>query len=285
MIRPYLLQAITPLHVGGDPSAGWVDLPLARETHTDWPWIPGSSLKGALRQRAAWTHTGPGDMARIARAFGSIPGDRDAQRGLVLVGSARLLALPVRSVKGTYVLATCPLALATAARDLAVGRPAPPVPRPTTEQALVGARSPAAFPHPGAVGGEGEGELVALEELVWVAVRDPAVEAWASWLGTLAGEADVPWSRLAVVHDRVFQHATRRWTEVRTRNRIGKDGVVEDGFLFTVEVLPQETLLWGTVRDGDLPDLLPAEGETFVVGGDRSVGMGRVAWFLGGGEA
>ena len=43
------IHAITSVHPGSGTALGHVDLPIQRERHTDWPMIPGSSLKGVLR--------------------------------------------------------------------------------------------------------------------------------------------------------------------------------------------------------------------------------------------
>ena len=46
MIR---MIAETSIHPGSGRSSGFVDLPVARESITQYPVIVGSSLKGALR--------------------------------------------------------------------------------------------------------------------------------------------------------------------------------------------------------------------------------------------
>ena len=43
------IHALTGVHPGGGTALGVVDLPVQRERHTQWPMIPGSSLKGVLR--------------------------------------------------------------------------------------------------------------------------------------------------------------------------------------------------------------------------------------------
>src|SRR5438874_9204607 len=45
------LHALTSLHPGSGTALGAVDLPVQRERHTQWPTIPGSALKGILRDR------------------------------------------------------------------------------------------------------------------------------------------------------------------------------------------------------------------------------------------
>ncbi|WP_461831649.1 RAMP superfamily CRISPR-associated protein, partial [Aquifex sp.] len=45
----YFLKVLTPLHIGIGTSLGYIDLPIYREAHTDFPAIPSSSIKGVLR--------------------------------------------------------------------------------------------------------------------------------------------------------------------------------------------------------------------------------------------
>ena len=47
------LHALSPLHAGTGQGIGAIDLPIAREKATGIPYLPGSSLKGVLRDRAA----------------------------------------------------------------------------------------------------------------------------------------------------------------------------------------------------------------------------------------
>ncbi len=47
--RIYWLQTITPLHVGAGSGVGFIDMPIMREKVTNWPLVPGSALKGVMR--------------------------------------------------------------------------------------------------------------------------------------------------------------------------------------------------------------------------------------------
>jgi CRISPR-associated protein Cmr4 len=60
----YLLKVLTPLHIGAGQGLGHVDLPIVREAHTNFPYIPGTSLKGALRNL---------EINQVARARGEKP--------------------------------------------------------------------------------------------------------------------------------------------------------------------------------------------------------------------
>ena len=55
----FLLQAVSPLHAGTGQSADIIDLPIARMKSTGIPFVPGSSLKGVLRDECA-TRAKPG---------------------------------------------------------------------------------------------------------------------------------------------------------------------------------------------------------------------------------
>jgi CRISPR-associated protein Cmr4 len=101
------LLAETSVHPGAGQSSGIVDLPVAREAATDYPVIPGSSLKGALRDLARAQN-----RSDIERIFG-----KSDNAGALLVSDARLLLLPVRSLQSAYKWATCPHLLERFARD------------------------------------------------------------------------------------------------------------------------------------------------------------------------
>lgn len=95
------LLAETPVHVGAGSREGLIDLPVAREAATDYPVIPGSGFKGALRdlgRSAGWAEGG-----KLEKVFG----ERDGAGGLV-VSDALLLLLPVRSLHGAFKWITCP---------------------------------------------------------------------------------------------------------------------------------------------------------------------------------
>src|SRR5208283_1283252 len=101
----------TPLHVGAGSSVGAIDQPIIRERHTSFPFIPGTSLKGVLRDTA--TRDEKISKANVDAIFGEGfgSGSENFSAGRVSFGEAKLLAFPVRSAKGSFAFATCPLAL------------------------------------------------------------------------------------------------------------------------------------------------------------------------------
>lgn len=103
------LLAETSIHPGAGQSAGFVDLPVAREAATDYPVIVGSSMKGALRDRAR-----EAKLEDIDTVFG-----KQENGGTLLVSDARLILLPVRSLKSQYKWVTCPHLIERLMRDQA----------------------------------------------------------------------------------------------------------------------------------------------------------------------
>ncbi len=101
----YTIEALTNLHVGsGDANYGVIDNLVQRDPVTELPTINGSSLKGALREffEAQWGK----DDIRIRSIFGD--NDQNASYRFL---SANLTALPVRSNKKAYFLATAPMVI------------------------------------------------------------------------------------------------------------------------------------------------------------------------------
>ena len=102
-------SCLSPVHMGAGSAVGAIDNPIQREVHTQHPLIAGSSLKGAARQHFTRNWAEQGDL--VNRVFGP---DRDASdhAGAIAFGDAQLVVFPVRSLRNTYVYATCPTALA-----------------------------------------------------------------------------------------------------------------------------------------------------------------------------
>lgn len=285
-----LIQAVSPLMVGEGTAVGGIKLVLARERHTRWPFIPGTALKGALRARATMLthaeHQGL-DPDRVIDVFGAPPpsgADDDIERpGSLVFNQATLLALPLRSLKGGYLLVTSPLALARLARELREERE---IPRVDEDRVIVapGQSQRYSFNEQNLALDERTTGIVMLEDLDWLLTEDPRINAWIEVLSNWSD--DVPWERLALVNDALFDHACAAWTSVRTRAAIGEDGIVKDGQLFTQESLPPETLLWTTLDTSlqpkehlDTATLLPRQGRAWTMGAHQTTGAGRVAWY------
>lgn len=256
-----LLQVLTSLHVGEGTQVGAVALPVSRERHTGWPFVPGSSLKGALRARARRDRS---SEASIQRVFGSRPGE-PLIRGATTFGDGVLLAFPARTFTETFALLASPLSLARFGRNVTS---APQIPSPKSAEWVLVGENLDLRPK--------EKEHAVIEDLCFLQECNAQVDVWAAFLSEKWLGEEAPLAHLVVVHDDLFAYAAHAWLPTRTRNAIDpKSGVVEENKLFSVEYLAPETLLW-TLVDGE-DSLLPLSGEAFPLGGHNSTGSGRVA--------
>ncbi|MFP2925020.1 type III-B CRISPR module RAMP protein Cmr4 [Pyxidicoccus sp. 3LG] len=305
--RAYLLHALSPLHVGTGQSVGVIDLPLMRMRSTGIPFVPGSSLKGVLRElKRPGAASGPEDEARHGAVFGpkrerpgpegDVTGD---YAGALVVGDARLLALPVRSFVGTFALVTSPLLLVLAERDLgglSGGTGAPLVVKPLEKR---GARVASLKDGANVYRRPGQPPRVYLEDLdVEVeSVDDAALAEWSRRLARVLPEAEreLLVRRLVLVDDETMSFLWETATQVDTRVSIDPaTGTAAQGQLWTEESLPAETLLVGVMgatranhpakrlEAGEvLAEALGGDVSVVQLGGKATVGRGRcrlLAW-------
>lgn len=288
------IHALTAVHPGGGTALGVVDLPVQRERHTQWPMIPGSSLKGVLRDNCR-VALGYDHRDMLYAAFGPET-DRAADfAGALAFTDARLLAFPVRSLRGVFAWVTCPAVLARLSRDaklLAESRDAPP------EVPPVG-RGMAACPDQSDL--LVNGVRLMLEEFEFRRSRDDC--GIAEWLARRAVEDDATAARLhrnlVVLHDDDFTHFARHATEVIARVGLDYQTKTARGkALFYEEFLPPETLFYAVVmathsrseqveRDAcAMLDLLRSHAPSIVqIGADQTIGKGLCAIKIAGPES
>ncbi|MDR7420421.1 MAG: type III-B CRISPR module RAMP protein Cmr4 [Armatimonadota bacterium] len=268
--RPFLLHALSPLHAGTGQAADVIDLPTARYKATGIPFVPGSSIKGVLRdaRRAV-------DQEKTEAVFGPSD-DPAAHAGSLVVGDARLLALPVRSFRGTFAWTTSPLLLTLAKRDLEDG--ALRIPSISGRGAQL-AQGSCCIHH---------GRLY-LEDLDLPATESDEATAWAHELAPLASPGDDIFTRrFAVVDDDTMAFLWETATQVDARVRLDeKTRTVISGALWLEESLPPESLLIGVLaadrsrRRGvnmtpeDVLDFALAAEEVHQLGGKATTGRGR----------
>ena len=102
-----LYQNMTPLHVGCGQDVGVVDLPVIRERTTGYPFIPGSGIRGSLRD---YFRTNRNDLTN--KFFGPESGDTDNEyAGCISIHDAKLLFYPVRSNRYVFLWITWPSVL------------------------------------------------------------------------------------------------------------------------------------------------------------------------------
>jgi CRISPR-associated protein Cmr4 len=306
------LYAETPLHPGSGSTGEAVDLPVQRERHTEFPLIPGSTLKGVMRDAADSRF--PGD-SRIAEVFGPDVGAGDLHGGALAPTDARLLLFPVRSLEGVFVWVTCPFVLHRLERDAALARLTTlgiPGLSPPKGQAVVGKTSPLSDP-------------LVIEEDEFVLRKDPQVsdgnpagggQTLANALRKLMPATPVYDyfrsrldTHLAVISDHDFAELARHATEVVTRIKLGRGKTTgRGGNMWVEEFLPSDCLFYalllavkprlGPGASPKLPtgqavlefirrDVLGmaagANDSVLQVGGDETVGRGwmRIQWLDG----
>lgn len=297
----YHLHALSALHVGSGQGIGVIDQPIARECASQLPYVPGSGLKGVLREstRPDQGSSDPRYAAWIA-AYGPDQEQNGAAnrfQGALAVGDALLLCLPVRSLAGGFAWATCALQLLRYGRDALATGVAPParVPEVREGRALPVQTSILKMK-------SGEEEKLALEEfLLDVDTADVAdAEAWADFIAgrVFPGEAkDAPWpkmfrQRFVILADAQFDFLAETATEVRARISIDqKKCTAAEHLLWYEENLPAESILWGVLaahesRDGgrrkttEMLREVPGPEERLQLGGKATVGRGmaRFLW-------
>ncbi len=287
LARPFLIHALSPLHAGTGQSVGVIDLPIARMRSTGIPLLPGSSVKGVLRD--ALRSIGA-DPKRIRAVFGPNTLEASAHAGALIVTDARLLALPVRSFAGTFAWVSSPLLLSLAVRDpelrSVLDHQIPTAGATTALVASIGGENKCV----NVVGG-GEGAKVYLEDLDLPVTADQCCAAWGAALAPLVGGAEHPEMferRFVIVDDETMTFLWETATQVDTRVRIDAETrTVADKALWTEESLPPESLLVGCLvadrsrwRD---QRMTPDEVIAFVLddermlqfGGKATVGRGR----------
>lgn len=268
------MLAETPVHPGAGRSTGFVDLPVARESITEYPVIVGSSLKGALKDRAKdkW----PGKEAEKeedstpSEEVKSLFGKQD-DAGDLIVSDARLLLLPVRSLTGHYKWATCPYILERLSQDIYRSGFEKNIKIPKTDK----------NPKNGTVQGEGSGKIFLEErEFEIDGKADKSVIEAIDQLMPNRASAERLAKQLIVLSDDDFKWFACYGLPISARNVLDEDTKTSKN-LWYEETLAQDSLFYSLFLergDGsiDLVKTLVDERPYLQVGGNETVGQG---WF------
>ncbi|HWS83161.1 MAG TPA: type III-B CRISPR module RAMP protein Cmr4 [Ktedonobacteraceae bacterium] len=280
------VHALSRLHAGTGQGAGVIDLPIAREKATGLPFLPGSSLKGALRARCS--------VEKCQQVFGPDPKDIQTDSNhasSTQFSDQRLLLLPIRSLVGTFAWVTSPYILRRLARDIQDAEIIPQaecipnIPEiPEVEMGIIAS-------------GESKIRLdtpepkVFLEDLELNALPNKDASTWATWIGKWVFSDDQEYQqmlieRMCIVHDDVFSFLVETATEINAHIKLKEDTkTVQDGGLWYEESLPAETILSGIVlatptsASGILAEevfqvLQRLTGKTLQLGGKATTGHG-----------
>jgi len=272
--RTGYLYSLAPVHCGGEGDLGNV-LDLAREVHTDFPYVPGSSLRGSIREEVRLQNPTAAD-----HLFGQeLQNNGDMGVHQVWFGDARLLWVPMRTMAvsgGTDVFTW--VSCHSLIRD----------------HAIVRAKSVTTFPD-NPVGDRPGRYIVADAELQVSQWPNGLAEAISldNWPQPLHNSAQPVWSKNRIIlNDADFQtlmeHAL--WTQIRNKIQDGTNDSTQNlgsAEIFWTDVcIPRDTILyfsWGykllakapiTKTDHDL--LIATINDLLQIGGQANVGRGWV---------
>ncbi len=299
------LYCLSPVHMGAGQALGVVDNPIQRERHTGHPIFAGSGIKGALRDEF---QAAKKDKSLTNRIFGP-EADASDHAGAVAFGDAQLVAFPVRSLRESFVYATCPTALARLKRaaEMAGVKAADwSIPAPPSDDVCVVADNSALTVK--AKQDAKEVDTLILETFSFVAginaeARNQLAKV-AEWLSQNAvpGDDGSQYFRgklarhLVLLSDTRFDYFVQNATTVEPHVRISDEsGTADDGGLFYSENVPPEAIFVSLVmasqerfkRGTSGNDKMGAEkvmeeikilrGKVVQLGGDATAGRGLVA--------
>ncbi len=300
----YFIRVLTPMHVGAGEGLGHIDLPIERETHTGFPSIQATAIKGPIRTeeilkiskgideskekslrnfakeklgiensdelgkasivekileniKPEILREAPGDIMDILNKIIFLAdklGSKDREGSLAFV-DARILFFPIKSLKGIFALITCPYVLERFKRDTNI----------TTFLSETSIADDECFVTDNSI--ITVNNQVVLEEFV-LNVKERKIQSQQVF-------PTVDSKRVAIVHDDMFSHIVKNYTEIQTHIKVDiEKGTVEKGALWTEEYVPAETIFYFKVisKNGNfisMPDILQ-------IGGNSSTGKGIV---------
>ena len=277
--RTGYLYSLAPVHCGGEGDIGNV-LDVAREAHTDFPYIPGSSLRGSIRREVQMLDETTADVAANT-LFGKELAE-DGQMGVhqVWFGDARLLWVPMRSLglngnKNVFSWVSCHSLL----RDHAVASGSAPVFFP---EHPVGDK-------PGTYSvANARVEVRSLPADITTALSQQATH----WPSSLKGSVLPSWEKSRIVlSDADFQILMEHslWTQIRNKiheSETDKDLAGGADIFWTDICIPRDTIFyfsWGyrllkhpRVSQAHHDTLQSVLGGLIQVGGQANVGRGWV---------
>lgn len=287
------MYAETSVHVGGGESVGTIDLAIAREKYTDFPFIPSSGVKGAVRAwfEAQGTKEDKTYAPKLINAvFGSAAGESDDESvsdhaGAAVFTDARILLFPVRSLKGVFAWVTSPMVLQRLKRDMAMAGKTTDfeIPSVVSGKIAISKESECALK-------DGNTQKVVLEEYTFEAQEKDLTSLIDYLDNAFPGTAEYEYWRkklsthLLVLSDDDFKEFAKTSTEIQTRIKIDSDTkTVAQGALFYQENLPADSLMYCVVAAQDGYEMKADEvhktlhklqNTRMQLGGDESVGKG-----------
>lgn len=275
--KRYWLHAVTPLHVGAGRGLGYIDMPIVREKVTNWPYIPGSSLKGVIADYNHASDENRKDNLLLKAAFGTSGSDNESAAGAWVFTDANIFCLPVRSFYGTFAWMTSPFCLRRFDMNINLDELNNNINAfRTNESVLV----------------RNNANIIYLEDLDITSqasnqASDIARNAARVIFADNNAWQDIFIKRFVIVNDDIFTFLCESGTEVNAHIRIDSDtGVAAEGALWYEESLPVESILTGRIwcdkvfvkdiTQSELLDTYCKDELMLQIGGKASTGKGQV---------
>jgi len=227
----------TPLHMGAGTSVSYVDLPIQRERHTDFPIMQATGIKGVLRE-AFERQTDDKTLTELI--FGPEKGDSFAS--CISITDAKILLFPVRSASGIFAWITCPFVLERFKKDTGISD-IPEISTPAENEIIVAKEKDNLL--------KIEDKYVFLEEFVFDVKEVDEISEIVNKIKNLLPSNNLILNtlsqRFAIVNDNVFTDFVKMAVEIRTRIKIDQaTGTVGEG-PFVEEFVPSESIFYSIV--------------------------------------
>lgn len=294
----FFMHCLSPVHVGIGEGVGVIDMPIMREKVTKWPLIPGSTIKGVHREyfvrkqkTESWVQT------HFGNGKGEAQGKENA--GALVMTDARMLAFPVASYYGTFAYITCPSVLKRFIRDMeAMGAHVESsVRKPIEKWEASFDKDHDTF----IIGNQAANQITDKKKLYLDEFEsdfrvDLSFQQLTDKLATRIFSGDkasekIFSERFVLIPDEAFQYFVTQCCEVTPRIRMKADEkIVDNGALWYEEYIPTETILYGLIwldrKDNTFETWEDFEQDQVLqVGGNASIGKGRVRYFYRDGGA
>jgi CRISPR-associated protein Cmr4 len=253
------LYLLSPLHTGGATQEGNL-LGIARESHTNLPYIPSSTIRGKMRSLTSEADRNQlwGNTIDDVTSSGS---DTNLTQGSLWIGDASILWLPVPSLSHGVVWVSSPMLLQRWAR---LNGPTGGVPEPYSNNFA-------------------KGKPVYLKDAILKSETLKPISELESWIPQSdVGSID----RALILPD---QHCATLiqmslWRQVKVKLKLNEHKTVDGGFRYE-EAIPPDTLMyfpWGMTSQAtnQAQDSQPKFNELLTkndvvqIGGQESLGRG-----------
>lgn len=253
MSKLILYKCETPLHVGSGNELGLVDMPIQREKHTGFPKIESSEIKGAFRcdfkqnlKYKEYTNTFFGPEENGSEFAGSLQ-----------FTDAKILFFPVKTAKGIFGWITCPFIINRFKNDLGINNVNSIhigtglddmntffIKEDSKECVIANEKSNLVIT-------AGDSKYILLEEFGYKLVEKSYILRELNKVIQKMNLNKYIKEKLkkdiVIVNNEAFSYFVEMSTEINTRIRIGENGVVKDGALFTEEYIPEETIMYSFI--------------------------------------